>query len=328
MPDVTRRQLLGASIAAAAAAPALAQGAPSTAGRSLDLKGRSILITGTSSGFGNLAATLFARSGAKVFATMRGLPRAEGEALRKLARDERLDLTVLELDVTRPEQVTAAVAEAERLTGGGLDVVVNNAGIGVSGPVELQDAEAMALMFDTNVHGAHRVARAALPGMRRRKAGLVVQVSSQLGRMVVPNLGAYSATKFALEALSEQMAYELAPRGIEVCIIQPGGYPTQIWGSGARRTEALLARTEQARKEGYPELMGNAVRTGGGSTDPMDVPRAIGEVIAMAPGTRPLRRAVHPGPRPQEPINRVSAEVQRQVLGRGPYAPWAEAVLG
>lgn len=328
MTDVTRRQLLGAGLAAGVAAPALAQTAATAATPAPDLKGRSILITGTSSGFGNLAALLFARSGAKVFATMRNLPRPEGTALVKAARDEQLDLAVLQLDVTKPEEISRAVAEAERRSGRGLDVIVNNAGIGVSGPVELQDERAMAEMFDTNVHGAHRVARAALPGMRARKGGLIINVSSQLGRVVAPNLGAYSATKFALEALSEQMAYELAPRGIEVTIIQPGGYPTQIWASGARRTRELLARAEESRKAGYPELMANAVRTGGGSTDPMDVPRAMAEVIAMAPGTRPLRRAVHPGPRPQEAINRVSAEVQRQLLGRGPFAPWAEAVLG
>lgn len=208
MTDVTRRQLLGATLAATAAAPALAQ----PAAPAPSLAGRSILITGTSSGFGKLAATHFARSGAKVFATMRSLPRPEAEALQRTARDERLDLTVLELDVTRPDEVARAVREAERLAGGGLDVVVNNAGIGLSGPVELQDDRAMAEMFDTNVHGPQRVARAALPGMRAKKGGLLVNISSQLGRVLVPNLGAYSATKFALEALSEQMAYELAPR--------------------------------------------------------------------------------------------------------------------
>lgn len=323
MTDLTRRHFLGAASVAAVAAPAIAQGAAVP-----NLKGKAILITGTSTGFGHLASLHFARAGAKVFATMRGLPRPEAEVLRKLARDEKLDLTVLPLDVTMPDDISRAIAAAEKAAGRGLDVLVNNAGIGISGPVELQDEEAMALMLDTNVQGPHRVARAALPGMRRNKGGLIINVSSQLGRVIAPNLGAYSATKFALEALSEQMAYELAPRGIEVCLIQPGGYPTAIWASGAKRTQALIARTPEERKAGYPELMRGAVRTGGGSTDPMDVPRAMAEVIAMAPGTRPLRRPVHPGPRPQEAINRVSAEVQRQMLGRGPFGPWAEAVLG
>lgn len=325
MVDLTRRQLLAAGTAAAAATPVFAQAAAPNPAPSL--AGKSILITGTSSGFGNLASTHFARAGAKVFATMRNLPRPEAETLRRVARDERLDLHVLALDVTRPDEVVAAVREAERIAGRGLDVVVNNAGIGLSGPVEFQDERAMAEMFDTNVHGPQRVARAALPGMRARRGGLIINVSSQLGRVLVPNLGVYSATKFALEAMSEQMAYELAPRGIEVTIIQPGGFPTRIWESGARRTRELLERTEQARKDGYPELMANAVRTGGGSTDPMDVPRAMAEVIALAPGRRPLRRPVHPGARPQEAINRVSAEVQRAMLGRSPVGPWVEAVL-
>jgi NAD(P)-dependent dehydrogenase (short-subunit alcohol dehydrogenase family) len=324
MTEVTRRQLLGATVTAAAAAPALAQ----TAAPAPSLARRSILITGTSSGFGNLAATLFARSGAKVFATMRSLPRPEAEALRKIARDERLDLTVLPLDVNKPDEIIRTVAGAERLAGGGLDVVINNAAIAMSGPVEFQDERALSAMFDTNVYGPQRVSRAALAGMRKKRRGLIINVSSQLGRVVSPNFGAYSGTKFALEAMSEQMAYELAPRGIEVCIVQPGGFPTRIWETGSQRTRELIARTEAERKAGYPELMANAVRTGGGTTDPMDVPRAMAEIIAMVPGTRPLRRAVHPGPRPQEPINRVSAEVQRQMLGRTPFAPWAEAVLG
>jgi NAD(P)-dependent dehydrogenase (short-subunit alcohol dehydrogenase family) len=331
--DITRRQLIaaGAAGAAFAASPAAAAGqalAPAPSPQGPSLAGRSILVTGSSTGFGHVGAIHYARLGARVVATMRRLPRPEAELLRAAARSEGIDLHVVEIDVTDDGSVERGVAEAERIAGGAIDVLVNNAGIGVSGPVELQDMEATKLMFDTNVYGFHRMARAVLPGMRRKGGGLIFNVSSQLGRVIVPNIGHYSATKFAVEAMSEQMAYELAPRGIEVTIIQPGGYPTQIWASGARRTEALLARTEEARMEGYPELMANAVRGGGGSTDPADIPRAIAEIIAMPPGTRPLRRAVHPGPRPQERINAVSADVQRELLGRGPFAPWAEAVLG
>lgn len=323
---ISRRQLLGAGVAAGAlaAAPAAAQ----TQAAAPDLSGRSMLITGTSSGFGHLGALHYARLGAKVIASMRNLPRPEAEALRRAAGEEDLDLHVVEIDVLSDEQVARGVAEAERIAGGGLDVLVNNAGIGISGPVELQDMEATRLIFDTNVFGYHRMARAVLPRMRARRAGLIFNVSSQLGRVIVPNLGHYSATKFAVEAMSEQMAYELAPRGIEVTIIQPGGYPTRIWESGRRLTETLLARVEEERKAGYPELMQNALRGGGGTTDPMDVPRAIAAVVAMPAGTRPLRQAVHPGPKPQEPINRVSAEVQRAMLGQSPYAPWVEDVLG
>ncbi len=325
---ISRRAFLGASAAAmtGAVTPATAQG---TAAAAPDLRGRSILITGTSSGFGHIGALLYARAGARVIASMRNLPRPEGEALQRTARDERLDLHVVEIDVTEEDEVARGVREAERITGGALDVLVNNAGIPYSGPVELQDMEAIEQMFDVNVLGYQRMARAVLPAMRARRAGLIVNVSSQLGRMVVPFGGVYAATKFAVEAMSEQMAYELAPRGVEVTIIQPGGYPTDIWDNRIRMTRALLERTPDALEAAYPEFqLRSPASGGGGTTDPADVPRAIAEIIAMPAGTRPLRRAVHPGPKPHEAINRVSAEVQRQVLGRGPYAPWAEAVLG
>ncbi|WP_254306103.1 SDR family oxidoreductase [Sphingopyxis sp. BSNA05] len=226
MPSLSRRQLLAASAATGAALSAGPASAAKVEGKP-DLTGKSILITGCSSGFGNLGAILYAEQGAKVFATMRNLPRAEGDALAKAAKDKDLDITILELDVLSDESVNKAVTEAERLNGGALDVVINNAGIGTGAPVELQDLETMQLLFDTNVMGYQRVARAALPKMRAQKSGLVVNVSSQLGRVMVPGMGLYSSTKFAVESMSEQMAYELVPHGVDVTIVQPGGFPTK-----------------------------------------------------------------------------------------------------
>ena len=331
MSDFSRRELIAgtAAVTALAVAPSLAQeAAPSPAGDP-DLSGKSILITGTSSGFGHLGALHYARLGARVIATMRNMPRPEAEALRAAAENEGLDLHVVEIDVLSDEQVAAGVAEAERIAGGGLDILVNNAGIGIAGPIELQDMATVEAMFGTNVVGYQRMARAVLPGMRARGAGLIFNVSSQLGRVIVPNIGVYSPTKFAVEALSEQLAYELVPHGIEVTIIEPGGYPTEIWENGDRYTRALLERTPEERLVAYPGFVENAARSGGGggNTDPMDVPRAIAEVIAMAPGTRPLRRPVHPERIPQQAINRVSAETQLAMLRRSPYGPWIEAVL-
>jgi NAD(P)-dependent dehydrogenase (short-subunit alcohol dehydrogenase family) len=325
---VDRRRLLGlGALAAGALASGKAASQPMPAPRSL--AGRSILVTGCSSGFGRLGALLYARQGARVIAAMRNLPRPEAEDLRRLARAEKLDLHVVEIDVLSDQEVARGVAEAERIAGAALDVLVNNAGIGISGPVELQDMAATELMFGTNVFGYQRMARAVLPAMRKRKAGLIVNVSSQLGRVIYPNIGMYSATKFAVEAMSEQLAYELAPRGIEVTIVQPGGYPTDIWRNGDRNTRTLLNRTGADRKAGYPDFVASATRGGGGgSTDPMDVPRAIAEIIAQPAGSRPLRVPVHPGVKPQEPINEVSAKVQSTMLGRSPYAPLAKAVLG
>lgn len=323
---INRRQLLaGASaIGAAATMAAVAKSQPTN----ISLAGKSILITGTSSGFGYLGALHYARNGAKVIATMRNLPRNEANELSKIAKDEKLDLHIVELDVLSEDSVNNAVAEAQKIAGGALDVLINNAGIGMAGPIEVQDLEATQLMFDTNVFGVQRVTRAALPAMRAKKSGQIFNVSSQLGRVMVPGFGQYSPSKFALEAMSEQMAYELVQHGIDVTIIQPGGYPTDIWKKRNNYDNALLARADKSRLDAYPALAGRMGKAEGGGrdADPMDIPHAISEIIAMPAGGRPLRRAVHPGRKPQLAINTVSAEVQLGFLGNSPLGPWVKAV--
>jgi NAD(P)-dependent dehydrogenase (short-subunit alcohol dehydrogenase family) len=310
-----RRSVLKAAAGTAAAGAAFSSvRAQEKAGP--DLAGKSILITGTSSGFGRLGAEYYARRGARVFASMRNMPRPEAEELRQLASDQGLDITVIEIDVMRDDQVEEGVKTALEQAGGSLDVLVNNAGISYAGPVEMQDMQATSHMFETNVFGPHRMARAVLPSMRARNSGQIFQVSSQLGRIIAPAYGQYSPTKFALEAMSEQMAYELAPHGIGVTIIQPGGYPTQIWENSERRSEELMARTPEAMKQAYAAQIAGVMAAGRAErpTDPMDVPRAIAEVIAMPEGTRPLRRPVHPRAIPQEAINEVSKKTQRALL--------------
>ncbi len=326
MIEQSRRTLLKtiaatASVAALPASAATAQTKP--------LAGKSMLITGSSSGFGLLLATHAASLGAKVIASMRNLPRKEADDLAAAAKAQKLDISIIEIDVTSDEQVAKGVAEAEKIAGGAIDILVNNAGIGLSGPIELQDMAATQLMFDTNVFGAHRMTRAVLPGMRKAKTGLIFNISSQLGRVIVPASGHYSPTKFALEAMSEAMAYELVPHGIEVCVIQPGGYPTKVWVNRNANTKALRDRLEAERAAAYPAIVARmGVENGSGRTaDPMDVPRAIAEIAAMPKGTRPLRRAVHPGMKPQEAVNAVSADAQLKMLGNSPYGPWVKAVL-
>jgi NAD(P)-dependent dehydrogenase (short-subunit alcohol dehydrogenase family) len=287
-----------------------------------------VLITGCSSGFGRLTAELLARQGARVFATMRNIPRPEADELTALAKAEKLDLHVIALDVTELTEVNAAVNEAERINGGPIDVLVNNAGIGITSPVEVQDMEATRLIFDTNVFGPHRMARAALPGMRAKGAGQIIQISSQLGRVIVPYSGHYSATKFALEAMSEQLAYELVPHQIDVTIIEPGGYPTKVWVNRNAYSQALKERSMAVHSEGYPRqvaMMGQEDGSGR-RNDPMDVARAISGLIARPPGTRPLRLPVSGGAIPQTPINKVTAEVQTGWLGNSPYGPLVRAV--
>lgn len=328
MPQLDRRRLLGATAATTAALATASLPVRANTDKP-DLQGKSVLITGSSSGFGRLGAEHFARLGAKVFATMRGLPRPEGEELRALAAADKLDIHLIEIDVLSDEQVAAGVAEAERINGGPLDVLVNNAGIGITSPVEVQDMEATRLIFDTNVFGCHRMARAVLPGMRARKSGQLFQISSQLGRVIVPYSGHYSATKFALEAMSEQLAYELVPHNIDVTIIEPGGYPTEVWVNRNAYSQALKGRAEDIHTAGYPEQVARmGLEDGSGrSADPMDVPREIARLIAMPQGTRPLRLPVHPGPKPQTPINEVTAKVQVDWLGRSPaFGPLVRAV--
>ncbi|MEM6476753.1 MAG: SDR family oxidoreductase [Pseudomonadota bacterium] len=327
MPNLNRRTLLAGAAATGALAATASLAQEDVLKVAPNLKGKSILITGCSTGFGRLAAEHFARSGATVFATMRNVPRKEAEELRVLAATENLRLFVIEIDVTSDEQVETGVQIALGQTGGALDVLINNAGISYGGPIEIQDMEATKHMFETNVYGPQRMIRAVLPAMRAAKSGLIINVSSQLGRVIVPAYGQYSPTKFALEALSESLAYELVPHGIDVNVIQPGGYPTMIWKNSNENALNLLKRAEEKHTSGYAALiqrLGN--RTGGGSTDPMDVPRAMAEIIAMPAGTRPLRREVHPGAKPQIAINEVSAKTQVGWLGQSGYGAWINAV--
>ena len=319
MTDIDRRTLLaGAAATGAIAAGARAAQGDTVATPAPDLTGKAILITGCSSGFGRLSAEHFARLGATVFATMRGTPRPEAEELQQLASDEKLDIRVLQLDVLRDSEVEAAVARAEGKIGRGLDVLVNNAGVGITGPVEVQDMEATRLAFDTNVFGYHRMVRAVLPNMRARKQGHIFNISSQLGRVIVPYGGHYSATKFAVEAMGEQLAYEMVPHGIGVTIIEPGGYPTKVWVNRNRYTSELKDRALALHLDGYPQVVARMGQEDGSgrSADPMDIPRAMARVLAMPPGTRPVRLPVSGGAIPQIAINEVSAKTQVEWLGQ------------
>ncbi|MGQ3101346.1 MAG: SDR family NAD(P)-dependent oxidoreductase [Sphingopyxis solisilvae] len=322
----SRREIIAGAAALTTAAPALLHAA--TPAGAPSLKGRTILITGASSGFGRVGALYYARLGAKVIATMRGLPRPEAETLAAEAAKDKLDLHIVEIDVTSDASVAAGTAKALEIAGGRIDTLVNNAGIGITGPVEVQDMAATQLIFDTNVLGIQRMQLALLPQMRAAKNGQIFNISSQLGRVIVPGGGHYSATKFAVEAMSEQLAYELVPHGIEVTVIQPGGYPTNVWVNRNAYTGALKERSNPALLAAYePFTRGMGTEDGSGrSADPLDVPRAIAEIMAMPAGKRPLRRAVHPGNKPQEAINRVSAEVQLAWLGGGPLGPLVKAV--
>lgn len=240
-----------------------------------------ILITGTNSGFGMLTALSLARLDHQVVATMRDT--AKGKALASAAEAEDLDIEFRSLDVCDDASVAAALHDAETL-----DVIVNNAGFEVLGAIELIDDELLARQFDTNVHGPMRLIRKVLPFWRARGSGTIVNVSSIAGRVGAPYQGAYSASKFALEALSEALHFEVGQLGINVRLVEPGRFDTGFhakivtpdgWESSFYYERAMRFR------ESLGSLDGD-----GPPADPQDVADAI--VAAATDPSTPFRTLV------------------------------------
>lgn len=183
-----------------------------------------ILITGATSGIGRDAALYLASRGHTVIAT--------GRNERALAELRDAGLHAIKMDVTDGDSITRAVREVDAITDGhGLDVLVNNAGYGLFGPLEiLSDADVRA-QFETNVFGLLAVTRAFLPKMRERGAGKILNVSSVGGRMTFPLGGAYNATKYAVESMSDALRVEVAQFGVKVVLIEPGYIKTNFTGT-------------------------------------------------------------------------------------------------
>jgi len=184
-----------------------------------------VVITGCSSGFGMLAALEFARRGDSVYATMRNTAKA-GPLLAQ-AKTAGAAVEVLQLDVNDAVSVAAAIEEIVRREGR-IDILVNNAGMSIDGPVEEFDDDEVLAVFETNLFGVIRVTRAVLPRMRSQGGGTIVTVGSLAGKATLPFSGIYSASKHAVEALSDALYYELQPFGIRVVLIEPGGFETEI----------------------------------------------------------------------------------------------------
>ena len=184
-----------------------------------------ILITGCSTGIGLATAELLARSGHTVYATMRNPQRAP--ELAELAERDKLPITILPMDVDSDESVSAAITDV-LAQAGHIDVLVNNAGIAPVGAVEELPFVVMQQVMQTNYFGTVRCIQAALPGMRDRRSGCIINVSSVAGEIYSACFGAYCATKAAIEALSESLAGEVAQFGIRVAVVQPGVIDTPL----------------------------------------------------------------------------------------------------
>ena len=193
---------------------------------------RIAVVTGTSSGIGLATSLALARDDCRVFAGMRNL--AKAEPLRAAAASEKLPIEVVQIDVTHPASIDAAFARIA--AEGPIDVLVNNAGIGGASPLELTPDDEHHHMFETNYFGAVRCIQAVLPGMRERRAGAIVNVTSIAGLQATPNQIAYSASKWALECLGEALAHEVRRFGIRVVNIEPGVVMTSIFDNSKEAT--------------------------------------------------------------------------------------------
>lgn len=186
---------------------------------------RIILVTGATSGIGRHAALALAKAGHRVFATGRRLHALE--SLKKEA--EGTSLETLALDVTSETSIVEAKQVIGDATGGyGVDVLINNAGYGLMGPVEEIGADALRAQYETNVFGLLAVTRAFLPAMRERGRGRIVNVSSMGGRVTFPLMGVYNSTKYAIESLSDALRIEVKPFGVDVVLIEPGAIRTEF----------------------------------------------------------------------------------------------------
>jgi NAD(P)-dependent dehydrogenase (short-subunit alcohol dehydrogenase family) len=193
---------------------------------------RVALITGASSGFGLLTSVTLAKRGWRVLATMRDLARREKLETAARAAGVADKIEIHALDVTDSEQI-AAIAVLAASRGLRIDALINNAGFALAGFAEdTTDAE-LRHQFETNFFGAAGVTRAFLPQMRRQGSGHIVMISSVSGRTGFPGLGNYCASKFALEAWSETLRMEVRSLGIQVVLIEPGAFETDIWGRNA-----------------------------------------------------------------------------------------------
>ena len=233
-------------------------------------------ITGCSTGFGRQIAQHVLKLGYRVVVTSR-----DPEDVQDLA--ELGDALILKLDVTDRSQAEAAVKAAEDHYGG-IDVLVNNAGIGYFAAVEESDEKEVRKMFDVNVFGLCRMIHVVLPGMRKRRKGYIVNLSSIAGLRSFPGLGYYNSTKFAVEGLSEALWQEVEPLGIKVMLVEPSGFRTDWAGRSANETKHQIVD--------YAETAGKNIRqlrlvSGNQDGDPV---RAAAAIVQAVESQNPPRR--------------------------------------
>jgi NAD(P)-dependent dehydrogenase (short-subunit alcohol dehydrogenase family) len=271
---------------------------------------KTVLITGASTGFGRDTAETLTSEGHRVFASFRdivGRNKSHADALRAK------DIEVVELDVTKNRSVESAVGNVLSLAGR-IDVLINNAEIASAGVSEAFTPEQIRDLFEVNVFGVHRMLRAVLPTLRKQGDGLVINIGAILGRVTFPFFGLHGASKCAVEALTESYRYELSQLGVDVVLVQPSAYPTNVYGS-------VQEPADKVRAEAYGEIgtiPGKMFATfmeifhNKNAPNSHDVSDAIAKLVSQTRGSRPARVVV--GEPCADVFNRLTEPVHAQVI--------------
>ncbi|WP_202080405.1 SDR family oxidoreductase [Caldalkalibacillus salinus] len=264
-----------------------------------------ILITGTSSGFGLVTAIALAKQGYTVIATMRSLQRKDKLVTQAEEEGVLHRLILKELDVTNETEVHQVVQDIHS-TVGGIDVLINNAGTAIGGFIEEVSMEKWRAQFETNFFGLVALTRQVIPLMRKQGKGKIINMSSISGRIAFPALAPYASSKFAVEAFSESLRLELKPFSIDVVLIEPGAYQTDIWDKG------MASIQDQEKEETSPYAVGMAnmmkqMQKNAISSTPVD------EVVALI-----VKVISHPNPKLRYMIGKG---VKRNVLLKH-FLPW------
>jgi NADP-dependent 3-hydroxy acid dehydrogenase YdfG len=235
-------------------------------------------ITGCSTGFGRELVALLLRQNYRVVATARDVTK-----IAELVQGHEENALALPLDVTDADAIHHAVRQAEQKFGH-IDVLVNNAGYGYFGAIEEGEDAPVRAMFDTNVFGLIDMTKAVLPGMRKRHSGFVVNLSSIGGLVAFPGTGYYTATKHAVEALSEALSKETAPLGIKVLIVEPGPFRTDFAGRSINMSKTVIEDYDPTAGE---RRRATHARHGRQQGDPVRAAQAIIDVVGSS--NPPLR---------------------------------------
>lgn len=274
-----------------------------------------ILLTGSSSGFGRVSAQLLAKQGHRVFATMRSPDtrnRLVAQYLTDWANTNNLLITVIELDVTSQQSADNALEEIASKTEGRIDVLINNAGVGYIGLNETLSPAQLEDMFQVNVIGPDRMIKAVLPHMHKRNAGLIINVSGIHARIPIPVMGAYSASKAALDALTVSYYYELASSGINIALVQPGNFPSTNLISNQPIPDNPEAEQYYGRDMHHiRQLLLRDYLPGPFRPESIEVAYAILDIIAAPNAFRSLWTVVRGGPKEQSVrhINQATREM-------------------